>query len=129
MLKYSYTILYVQNVEETLAFYEKAFGFEQKFLTPEKDYGELDTGTTTLAFADYSIPEYNGVEISKHNKKLASPAFELTFVTENIDIDFKIALEAGAEVVKQPEAKPWGQTVGYLKDLNGFLVELCTPVG
>jgi len=38
-------------------------------------------------------------------------------------------VDAGAEIVKQPEAKPWGQTVGYLKDLNGFLVELCTPVG
>jgi uncharacterized glyoxalase superfamily protein PhnB len=129
MLKYSYTILYVENVEETLAFYEKAFGFQQKFITPEKDYGELDTGTTTLAFADYSIPEYNGVEINKHDKKLASPAFELTFVTENIETDYKNAVDAGAEIVKQPEAKPWGQTVGYLKDLNGFLVELCTPVG
>jgi uncharacterized glyoxalase superfamily protein PhnB len=129
MLKYSYTILYVENVEETLAFYEKAFGFQQKFITPEKDYGELDSGTTTLAFADYSIPEYNGVEINKHNKNLASPAFELTFVTENIETDYKNAVDAGAEIVKQPEAKPWGQTVGYLKDLNGFLVELCTPVG
>jgi lactoylglutathione lyase len=129
MLKYSYTILYVENVEETLAFYEKAFGFQQKFITPEKDYGELDTGTTTLAFADYSIPEYNGVEINKHDKKLASPAFELTFVTEKIETDYKNAVDAGAEIVKEPEAKPWGQTVGYLKDLNGFLVELCTPVG
>lgn len=128
MLKYSYTILYVQNVEETLAFYEKAFGMKQKFITPEKDYGELDTCTTTLAFADYSIPEYNGVEISKHDKNLASPAFELTFVTENIETDFKTAVDAGAEIVKQPEVKPWGQTVGYLKDLNGFLIELCTPV-
>jgi uncharacterized glyoxalase superfamily protein PhnB len=112
-----------------LAFYEKAFGFQQKFITPEKDYGELDTGTTTLAFADYSIPEYNGVEINKHDKKLASPAFELTFVTEKIETDYKNAVDAGAEIVKEPEAKPWGQTVGYLKDLNGFLVELCTPVG
>lgn len=129
MLKYSYTILYVPNVEETLAFYEKAFGFQQKFITPEKDYGELEAGTTTLAFADYSIPEYNGVEISKHNKNSTPPAFELTFVTEDIETDFKTAVDAGAEIVKQPEAKPWGQTVGYLKDLNGFLVELCTPAG
>ncbi|MEL7427855.1 MAG: hypothetical protein AAFN81_33010, partial [Bacteroidota bacterium] len=34
-LHYAYTILYVPNVPETIAFYQKAFGFEQKFLTPE----------------------------------------------------------------------------------------------
>jgi len=24
---------------------------------------------------------------------------------------------------------PWGQTIAYVADINGFLVELCTPVG
>jgi lactoylglutathione lyase len=24
---------------------------------------------------------------------------------------------------------PWGQTVAYVRDNNGFLVELCTPMG
>jgi uncharacterized glyoxalase superfamily protein PhnB len=129
MLKYGYTILYVANVVETLNFYQKAFGLNQKFTTPEKDYGELDTGSTTLAFADYSIAEYNGVEIAKSDKSIPAPAFELTFVTEDIEKDFKVAVEAGAEVVKQPAQKPWGQTIGYLKDLNGFLIEICTPAG
>lgn len=23
----------------------------------------------------------------------------------------------------------WGQTVAYVADLNGFVVELCTPMG
>lgn len=50
MNTYGYTILYVENVEATLAFYVKAFGFAQKFITPEKDYGELETGGTTLAW-------------------------------------------------------------------------------
>lgn len=44
MITYGYTILYVENVEATLAFYVKAFGFSQKFITPEKDYGELEIG-------------------------------------------------------------------------------------
>jgi hypothetical protein len=25
--------------------------------------------------------------------------------------------------------KPWGQTVAYLRDINGVLVELATPMG
>jgi lactoylglutathione lyase len=31
--------------------------------------------------------------------------------------------------VMKPTVKPWGQTVAYVRDLNGTLVELGTPVG
>ena len=48
MVKFGYTILYVQNVEKSVAFYENAFGFSRKFVTPESDYGELSTGETTI---------------------------------------------------------------------------------
>ncbi|MFO0110274.1 MAG: VOC family protein, partial [Alphaproteobacteria bacterium] len=34
-----------------------------------------------------------------------------------------------AAPLKKPEQKPWGQTVAYVRDLNGFLVEICSPVG
>ncbi|TXT41687.1 MAG: hypothetical protein FD135_14 [Comamonadaceae bacterium] len=27
------------------------------------------------------------------------------------------------------ETMPWGQTIAYVADINGFLVELCTPMG
>jgi lactoylglutathione lyase len=128
MITYSYTILYVANVEETIDFYIKAFGFSQKLITPEKDYAELETGGTTLAFADYSIAEYNGIAITKSDKSTTPPAFEITFVTDDIDSTFKQAIEAGAIVVTEPTQKPWGQIVGYVRDINGFLVELCTKV-
>ncbi len=129
MITYSYTILYVDNVEETIDFYIKAFGFTQKLITPEKDYAELETGGTTLAFASYSVAEYNGISIAKSDKSTTPPAFEITFVTDDINSTFKQAVEAGAIVVKEPVQKPWGQIVGYVRDINGFLVELCTRVG
>jgi uncharacterized glyoxalase superfamily protein PhnB len=129
MITYSYTILYVDNVEETIDFYIKAFGFTQKLITPEKDYAELETGGTTLAFADYSVAEYNGITITKSDESTTPPAFEITFVTDDIDSTFKQAIEAGAIVVTEPAQKPWGQIVGYVRDINGFLVELCTKVG
>ena len=50
-MKYGYTIVYVENVKETIEFYKKSFGFQQKFITPENDYGELLSGETTIAFA------------------------------------------------------------------------------
>ncbi|MHA7600020.1 VOC family protein [Alicycliphilus sp. T452] len=39
------------------------------------------------------------------------------------------AVRAGAALVQPPETMPWGQTVAYVHDNNGFLVELCTPMG
>ena len=128
MIKYGYTILYVADVEKTIAFYVSAFDFTQKFITPEKDYAELDTGSTTLAFASYAVAEYNGVIIEKSNVYKNAPAFELTFVTDNITSTFKQAVDAGATIVKEPALKPWAQVVGYVRDQNGFLIELCTPV-
>jgi len=38
------------------------------------------------------------------------------------------AVEAGASVVSEPAVTPWGQTVAYLRDNAGHLVELCTPL-
>jgi lactoylglutathione lyase len=128
MIKYGYTILYVESVEATLAFYVKAFGLSQKFITPEKDYGELETGSTTLAFASYSMAEYNGILLEKRDSKAVPTPFEITFIVEDIESAWKQAVEAGAVVVKEPAQKPWGQTVGYLCDINGFLVEVCTMV-
>ena len=47
-------------------------------------------------------------------------------MTDDIDRDWAHAISAGAVVVKEPQAKPWGQTTGYLRDLDGIIVELCT---
>jgi uncharacterized glyoxalase superfamily protein PhnB len=128
MISYGYTIVYVEDVEATLAFYVKAFGFSQKFISPEKDYGELDTGGTTLAFASYGVAEYNGIALEKRKSEALPSPFEITFVADDIESAWKQAVEAGAEVVKEPTVKPWGQTVGYLRDMNGFLVEVCTRI-
>jgi lactoylglutathione lyase len=128
MIKYGYTILYVRNVEETIVFYEKAFCFVQKFITPEKDYAELVTGDTTLAFASYSVAAYNGITIGTNSTGVPPSPFEITFVCDDIKSAWKQAVEAGATAVKEPTQKPWGQTVGYLRDINGFLVELCTVI-
>lgn len=128
-MKYAYTILYVASVPETIDFYEKAFGFQRKFLSPEKDYGELISGETTIAFASLALGNSNfktGFEKSTSEKKPFG--VELAFVTETIELDFRRAIEAGAIEFEPLAKKPWGQTVGYLRDNNGFLIEICTPI-
>ena len=51
MIKFAYTIFYVKDAEANLRFYETAFEFTRKFISPDAQYGELITGETTLSFA------------------------------------------------------------------------------
>ncbi len=128
-MKYAYTILYVENVTETIEFYERAFGFSKKLVTPEGDYGELFSGETTIAFASIELGNSNfknGFEKITTGKKPVG--VELAFTTENIESDFQRAIDSGATEFVPITEKPWGQKVGYVLDNNGFLIEICTPI-
>lgn len=45
-MKRGYTLVYVDDVPKTLAFYAHAFGFKRGFLDDAHQYGELVTGDT-----------------------------------------------------------------------------------
>ena len=126
-MKFGYCILYVPDVPAALSFYEQAFGFSRKFLHETHTYGELATGETRLAFAAESLAETHG-EFRPSRLGEKPCAMEVALVTEDVAAAFERAVSAGAKPHKKPEQKPWGQTVGYVRDPNGFLVELCSPL-
>jgi lactoylglutathione lyase len=129
MIKFAYTIFYVSDVTETISFYEKAFGFERKFIAETNDYGELETGHTTLSFASTELAKKNlsegFIESDAKNKPFA---MEIGFTSDDVEKTMDQAIKAGAILVENAKTKPWGQIVGYLKDMNGFLIEICTPM-
>lgn len=130
MIHFAYTILYVQNVEKSVEFYEKAFGFVRKFVTPENDYGELMAGATTLSFASHSLARSNFKDAytksSPSNKPLG---MEIGFTCLNVEETVNAAVKAGGTLLENPKTKPWGQVVAYIRDPDGFIVEICTPMG
>lgn len=128
-MKFKYNIVYVQDVPETIEFYKAAFGIECKMMHESNMYAELETGNTVLAFANNEMAKMNGFEIRNNSKEEAPAGFEIAFETDTVQEHFDKACAAGAEVVKAPEEKPWGQLVSYVKDNNGSLVEICSPVG
>jgi lactoylglutathione lyase len=129
MAKLSYTILYVQNVTISIEFYETAFGFKRKFIAPGNSYGELDTGDTTLSFASIELAKSNlkdgFIESSIKNKPFA---MEIAITTDDVDQLYKHAIKSGAVAEMPAKHKPHGQTVAYVRDLDGFLIEICTPM-
>nr|WP_315221087.1 VOC family protein [uncultured Flavobacterium sp.] len=130
MIKFAYTILYVQDVEKTISFYEKAFGFTKKFITPDNSYGELLVGETTLSFASVTLASSN-LKDGFTQSSLAEKPFgiEIGFTTDNVEATVELAVKAGATILENPKTKPWGQVVAYIRDLDGFLIEICTPMG
>lgn len=129
MVRFGYTIVYVADVNGALSFFEKAFGMNRKFITEENDYGELNTGETTLAFASHELGSANFkggyVSGSESDKPLGT---EIALVTTDVSAAHLAALKYGAFELKAPEEKPWGQVVSYVRCPSGILLELCTPI-
>lgn len=125
-MNFAYTILYVDNVSETLSFYEKAFGLQRKMLHESGDYGELQSGDTTLGFAARTMIADDDWKPSVPNP--SSPSFEIALTTEDVVKAVQKAVDAGSQLIKEPDEKPWGQTVAYVSDNSGFIVEICTPM-
>ena len=129
MVKLGYTILYVSDVTKSVEFYESAFGFERKFITPENDYAELLTGETTISFASLGLAHSNLKNGFLASQQEGKPfGMELGLVTENVQEIMDKAIGLGAMIVESPVQKPWGQTVGYIRDIDGFLLEICSPM-
>jgi uncharacterized glyoxalase superfamily protein PhnB len=126
-----YTILYVEDVAATLDFYGEAFGLARRFFHDDngKAYGELETGATRLAFASLTL----ATELLGDSPVTPAPtgaplSFEIALTIADVPALYARALAAGATSVKPPAQKPWGQTVAYVRDKAGYLVELCTPM-
>jgi lactoylglutathione lyase len=128
-MKLGYTLLYVDDVEATIKFYTSAFGLEAGFVDTEgKQYGEMITGDTKLGFVNHKTASSHHFSYEKMSQAKTPAAFEIGFVTDNVDAAFEKAVKAGATPLCKPEVKPWGQTVSYVRDCNGFLVEICSAM-
>ena len=127
-MRLGYVIHYVPDVAAAVAFYEAAFGLDRRFLHESGAYAEMETGATALAFASETLSEGNGIAFRRTRPDGDAPAIEIGLVTAEVEAAHRRALEAGAVAAAPPKAKPWGQVVAYVRDLNGALVELCSPL-
>jgi lactoylglutathione lyase len=128
-VRFGYTIMYVEDVPRSLDFYERALGLKRRFLHESGDYGELETGATALAFATHGLAASNLPDVyDGATQNGGRPPFEVCFVTEDVAGAYERAVEAGADAVTEPKTKPWGQDVAYVRDPDGNLIELASPV-
>ncbi len=124
-MRFGYAIAYVEDPERTAGFWERAFGLEKRFVHESGQYAEMETGATVLAFASNTLGESNLPGGFRKNDPAEPPAgVEVALVAEDVEDAFRRALDEGATAVAEPRTKPWGQTVAYVRDPDGVLVEI-----
>lgn len=128
-MQLGYVIVYTNDVLQTVAFYEQAFGLTRRFVHDSNQYAEMETGDTTLAFVCDELAATSVPVPYRKNLTGEMPAgIEVVLVNPEIEAAYAHAVANGAMPVKAPITKPWGQKVGYVLDNNGVLVELATPL-
>jgi lactoylglutathione lyase len=126
-MKFGCTTIYTEDVPQSTEFFENAFGFKRRFIH-ESGYGELETGSTALAFASHELGTSNllhGHVKAKGDKPLG---VEIALVPDDVAAAYTQAHDAGAASIKEPLAKPCGQIFAYVRCPDGTLVEICSPV-
>jgi len=111
-------------------FYEQAFGLQRGFIHDSGGYAEMATGETKLAFV--SIEQAGSVlpgGFTALDPGKPPVGMEIALVTADVAGIFARAVGAGAVGVLEPTEKPWGQTVAYVRDPVGTLVEIASPMG
>lgn len=126
MTRLGFVLLYTPSVPRKIAFYERAFGVERKYITEDEGYGEL-AGAIPLSFVQEDFARKNGADFVPARPENRPAAVEIGFVFDDVEAAYRRAVEAGAHPVSPPAKKPWGQTVAYVRDDDGVLVEICTP--
>jgi catechol 2,3-dioxygenase-like lactoylglutathione lyase family enzyme len=121
----------VPDVAASVDFYNRAFGLDLHYMHPSGGYAELDSGAAVLAFLSEAFVEktdlLGGLSIALNRRDLPASSAHVALWSNDIEEDWRRAVEAGATIIKALAAKPWGQISGYVRDRDGIIVELCTP--
>ena len=110
--------LIVRDAPAAIRFYQRAFGATEKFRLTEPSgrvgHAELDFGGTVLMFAD-EFPEYGIVGPAT----LGGTTFAIHLHVDDADEALRVAVEAGAVLVRPAKDEFYGERSGRVRDPYG----------
>lgn len=122
MRSLDYVILFVADLEPSIAFYRDAIGLPLK-LTGD-GYAEFAThGTKFGLFQRSKVAELIGSSPAP-----GGPAGEVVFVVEDVDAEGERLAALGVPVLMPPTDRPWGHRTLHLADPDGHVVELAQEI-
>jgi predicted enzyme related to lactoylglutathione lyase len=128
-LRFGAAVIYVDDdVPRVLDFYRRAFGLETRFYDPTYEFGELETGGPFVAFATHRTGELLMLSTYQRPGRGQVSGVEIAFFATDVAAACKRAIDAGAAAISEPKKMPWGQTVAYVRGIEGTLIGLSTPM-
>jgi lactoylglutathione lyase len=124
MSRLGYAIVYVSDLERSIAFYRDVVGLPFRFAS--ESYAEFETeGAKFALYARSHLPELIAREVPLGDAPW--PQGEVAFLVDDVDAEHERLLAAGANVLTPPTERPWGERTIHLLDPDGFVVELTRP--
>jgi uncharacterized glyoxalase superfamily protein PhnB len=137
-MKLAATVLYVDDIPPILDFYRHAFGLAPSLVDldvqlPGREAGRtyqfasIDAGGSSLQFGTHDLGALLMPGYSRPAEGQVSGA-EIAFYTPDVESAYRRAVGAGATPLSEPKATPWGQTVAYVRSIEGTFVGICSPI-
>ncbi len=116
-----YVVLIVADLDTALAFYTDALGLRLGHRSGA--YAQLDTGRTRVSLYERAAMSET-LTLPLDAPAPRAPSFELGFKVRDVDAAFGALVAAGAESACSPTDRAWGQRTAYVRDPDGYLIEL-----
>ena len=124
-MEYAKTVIYVDDVEETLDFYYQAFSISTFDLDENGQYGELAINNGQIAFAAHPLAQSHFKQnYIRSQPKQPALGFELILRCDDVELAYQKAVAAGAEPLAQPNVNELGEKVAYVRSIEGTLIAL-----
>jgi lactoylglutathione lyase len=118
-----YVILFVGDLERSVAFYRDVIGVP--FKLHGDGYAEFATRGTRFGLYDRNrLDELTG----QGSEPPRSPGGEVVFLVGDVDAEAERLAAAGATILSGPVDRAWGHRTLHLEDPDGFVVELAQEI-
>jgi lactoylglutathione lyase len=123
MHRVGYVILFVADLERSVAFYRDVIGVP--FRLRGDGYVELATEGARFGLYDRNrLGELTGQDSTTPNR----PGGEVVFLVGDVDAEAERLRAAGATILKGPVDRAWGHRTLHVEDPDGFVVELAEEI-
>ena len=116
-----YVILFVDDLMRSKRFYSQACGLEVKYEAAH--FVQFETGATRFGlYTREAMAELLGTRVVAPQP--GGDGFEIGFKVDDCDDAYSQMLAAGAAAAAEPVTRSWGQRTAYVRDPDGYLIEL-----
>jgi lactoylglutathione lyase len=118
-----YVILFVGDLERSVAFYRDVIGVP--FRLQGDGYVEFATEGARFGLYDRNrLGELTGQDAAAPRR----PGGEVVFLVGDVDAEAERLRAAGATILKGPVDRVWGHRTLHVEDPDGFVVELAEEI-